>query len=58
MSAYQVRLTFQQGRSNKEYLIDVVEVGNSDSYNVNFAYGRIGSTLNRGIKNNSPLNTN
>lgn len=58
MSAYQVRLTYQQGRSNKEYLIDVVEVGNTGCYNVNFAYGRIGSTLNHGTKNNSPLSLN
>ncbi len=48
MSVYKVRLTFQEGNSNKEYNIEVVEVGNSNTYNVNFSYGRIGSTLNFG----------
>ena len=55
MPAYQVRLTNQQGSSNKEYNIDVVEVGNSGTYNVNFAHGAIGSTLRRGTKNEFPL---
>lgn len=58
MSVYKVRLTFQQGSSNKEYNIEVVEIGNSNTYNVNFSYGRIGSTLNCGKKNNTPLSLN
>ena len=50
---YKVRLTFQQGNSNKEYNVEVEQISDSQLYNVNTSYGRIGSNLNRNTKNTS-----
>ena len=55
MSVYKVRLTFQQGNSNKEYNIEVAQVGSTDTYDVIFAHGGIGKSLRRGKKNDTPL---
>lgn len=46
-------LYYKDGVSDKVYQVNVVEcIG---GYNVNFAYGRRGSTMNTGVKNSTPL---
>ena len=53
MSLLNTRLTFSDGRSNKEYRVAIEPQG--DGYVVNFAYGRIGSALKDGSKTSSPV---
>lgn len=43
-----IDLAFQEGSSNKEYHLQLIEDGKT--YRVDFQYGRIGSTLNTGTK--------
>jgi len=47
------RLTFESGNSSKEYNVTINKTG--DGYTVNFAYGRIGSSLTTGTKTPSPV---
>jgi bifunctional non-homologous end joining protein LigD len=48
-----ITLYFKEGTSDKVYQVSVDAV--ADGYDVNFAYGRRGSTMNTGKKNTSPL---
>lgn len=48
-----ITLYYKEGSSDKIYQVDVEPV--DGGYNVNFAYGRRGSTLTTGTKNTSPL---
>jgi len=47
------RLTFESGNSSKEYNVTINQTG--DGYTVNFAYGRIGSSLTTGTKTPTPV---
>ena len=46
-------LYYKDGVSDKVYQVEVKQ--SDDGYNVEFAYGRRGSTLNTGVKNSKPL---
>jgi predicted DNA-binding WGR domain protein len=50
----QTVLIYREGRSDKVYEVDLCEVG-SESYVVNFRYGRRGSRLKEGVKTVSPV---
>ncbi|MDH5680390.1 MAG: WGR domain-containing protein [Spirochaetota bacterium] len=50
----QTALTFQEGKSDKIYEVDLCEVGN-DKYVVNFRYGRRGANLKDGSKTALPV---
>lgn len=50
----QALLDFKQGRSDKVYQVDLLQVG-EDRYVVNFRYGRRGSNLREGSKTVSPV---
>jgi ATP-dependent DNA ligase len=53
------RLTFTSGSSFKEYNVEIKpNDNNATGFDVHIAYGRIGSTLNRSIKNQAPLDIN
>jgi len=54
MKSEQITLYFKQGTSDKIYKASLEEVGN-DSFVVNFAYGRRGSTLTTGTKTQTPV---
>jgi bifunctional non-homologous end joining protein LigD len=47
-------LYYRDNKSDKIYQTDVSDAGNG-LYNVNYAYGRRGSTLTTGVKNSTPL---
>jgi len=53
MKSENITLYFKQGRSDKVYTASLEEVG-SNSFVVNFAYGRRGSTLKTGTKTKTP----
>lgn len=54
LGAYRaVHLVFQEGSSDKEYLVQIIQVGSL--YDVRFEYGRRGGTHQKGTKNDSPL---
>ena len=55
--AYSNRLEFTQGSSFKEYNVAIITAADDslDLFNVNFSYGRIGSALQTGTKNASPV---
>jgi bifunctional non-homologous end joining protein LigD len=53
MSNQVTRLTFEDGRSSKEYRVAIEP--KDGGYVVNFAYGRIGSALKDGTKTASPV---
>src|SRR5690349_825231 len=48
------RLGFREGKSDKVYEVDLVEVA-TDQYVVNFRYGRRGSALRDGTKTPLPI---
>ena len=48
-----VNLWYCEGASDKEYQAEVVPV--ADGFQVNFAYGRRGSTMNTGTKTSKPV---
>ena len=50
----QSKLFYKEGNSDKVYEIDLCEVG-SNSYVVNFRYGKSGTTLKEGTKTPSPV---
>ncbi len=52
-----IRLVFREGKSDKVYEVDLVElpVGDAARYLVNFRYGRRGSTLREGTKTVQPI---
>src|SRR6187401_3173748 len=50
----QARLGFREGKSDKLYEVDLVEVA-ADQYVVNFRYGRRGSSLRDGTKTPLPV---
>src|SRR5262245_64824695 len=51
-----VRLAFREGKSDKVYEVDLVELPGNDEarYLVNFRYGRRGSALREGTKTTRP----
>jgi predicted DNA-binding WGR domain protein len=51
----QVTLLFQEGKSDKVYEVDLLEVG-AGQYVVNFRYGRRGTALKDGTKTPAPVN--
>ncbi|OQY52167.1 MAG: ATP-dependent DNA ligase [Candidatus Parabeggiatoa sp. nov. 2] len=54
MSSEKITLYFKQGSSDKVYKASIEEAG-SNSFVVNFAYGRRGATLKTGTKTNTPV---
>ena len=50
----QVTLLFQEGKSDKVYEVDLLEVG-AGQYVVNFRYGRRGTALKDGTKTPTPV---
>jgi bifunctional non-homologous end joining protein LigD len=54
MKSEQITLYFKQGTSDKIYQASIEQVGD-DSFVVNFAYGRRGSTLTTGTKTPTPV---
>ena len=50
----ETRLHYQKGTSNKVYNVYLVEIS-TDTYLVNFEYGRVGGNLKEGTKTTSPL---
>ena len=54
MNLPSISLEFREGTSDKVYLAQIVDAGNS-LYAVNFAYGRRGGTLNTGSKTTQPV---
>lgn len=50
----ETKLHYQKGTSNKVYNVYLVEVS-TDSYLVNFEYGRAGGNLKEGSKTTSPV---
>ena len=46
-------LYYSEGRSNKEYHAEIVEISGGNV--VNFRYGRRGGTLTSGTKTSSPI---
>ncbi len=50
----QIKLSFQEGKSDKVYEVDLCEVA-ADQYVVNFRYGRRGSKLKEGSKTTNPV---
>lgn len=48
-------LAYQEGTSDKEYIVEVVMTDKKFGYEVYFMYGRRGRTLQKGTKTSSPV---